>query len=512
MHIIDYMGCFEIILLTISFVFFFWYSFHEENGLPTNWPLVGMLPALLKNHSRIHDFFIELMEKTQLSFLGKGPWFTNMKLLATADPANVHHILSKNFGNYPKGSKFKEIFDFLGDGIFNADSEMWQHHRKMAQSILAHPQFHQFLVEKVWEKIETRLIPVLDHVSEQRLEVDLQDLFGRFAFDTISAVMMDYDPGSLCIDLPNLPFSKALHDAEEVVVYRHMVPTFVWKFQRWLGIGQEKKYKEAWKIIDDFIYGCISKKREEMRRKSQSNACKVGAELGVDLMTLYMDQVRDGGETGGNGDKFLRDTILSFLAAGQDPTGATLTWYFYLLVKNPHVLSKVKEEVDSISWDRHNISWRNFEELTNKLIYLHATILEALRLYPPLAFNAKTPAEVDTLPSGHRVDPSLQIIIDLYAMGRMKALWGEDCYEFKPERWISETGNIKHEPSSKFLAFHSGPRTCVGKNMAFTVMKAAIMSIITRYHIEPVQGHPVVPNQSVILHMKYGFKAKIIRY
>ncbi|KAJ8447003.1 hypothetical protein Cgig2_033572 [Carnegiea gigantea] len=286
---------------------------------------------------------------------------------------------------------------------------------------------------------------------------------------------MDYDPGSLSIDFPNLPFSKALHDAEEALVYRHLVPTCVWKFQRWLGIGQEKKHKEAWKIIDDFIYGCISKKRDEMSKNSQSKAYKVGNELGADLITLYMDEVKD----------------------RKDTAGAALSWFFYLLSKNPRVLSKIKEELGTITWDCHNISSRNFEELSDELIYLHAAIFEALRLYPPVTFNAKAPAEVDTLPSGHKVDPKMQIIFDMYAMGRMKSIWEEDCCDFKPERWILETGKIRHEPSYKFLVFNSGPRTCIGKNMSLTIMKAAIMTIIGKYNIEPVQGHPIVPSQSI---------------
>uniref|UniRef100_A0A7C9EG21 Unspecific monooxygenase n=1 Tax=Opuntia streptacantha TaxID=393608 RepID=A0A7C9EG21_OPUST len=329
----NHMGHIEIFLLIFSLLFLFCYSFHKKVGLPTNWPFIGMLPAVLKNHHRIHDYAVDIMENSQLTFLVKGPWFSNMKLLVTADPANVHHVLSKNFGNYSKGPKFREIFEILGDGIFNADSEMWKYHRKLAQSVLAHPQFNQFLVGKTWEKLETGLIPILDNISKQGLEIDLQDLFGRFTFDTISAIVTDYDPGTLCIDLPDVPFFKSLHDGEESVLYRHVVPTCVWKFQRWLGIGQEKKYKEAWKIIDDFIYGCISKKREEMSKKSQSKACIVGKGLGIDLMTIYMDEVRDSAEIGSDGDKFLRDTILSIFSAGQSTTSVALAWFFYLLSK-----------------------------------------------------------------------------------------------------------------------------------------------------------------------------------
>ncbi|PWA79675.1 cytochrome P450 [Artemisia annua] len=48
---------------------------------------------------------------------------------------------------------------------------------------------------------------------------------------------------------------------------------------------------------------------------------------------------------------------------------------------------------------------------------------------------------------------------------RMRSIWGEDCKEFKPERWISKNGGIKHEPSYKFTTFGSGPRTCLDDSM-----------------------------------------------
>ena len=95
-------------------------------------------------------------------------------------------------------------------------------------------------------------------------------------------------------------------------------------------------------------------------------------------------------------------------------------------------------------------------------------------------------------------------------MGRMKSIWGEDCHEFKPERWISNKGSIKHEPSYKFLAFNAGPRTCIGKHMSLIQMKAVAIAIISNYDIQPIEGHPVVPDSSVILRMKHGFKVKVL--
>lgn len=200
---------------------------------------------------------------------------------------------------------------------------------------------------------------------------------------------------------------------------------------------------------------------------------------------------------------------MNFFIAGRDTTSASLSWFFYLLSTNPQVNSKIKKELDNINVLMNNEKY--FREVNSKLVYLHAALCEALRLYPPVVFQAKSPIESDMLPSGHHVDRNRQIIFNLYAMGRMKSLWGEDCYEFKPERWISEQGKIRHEPSYKFLAFNAGPRTCLGKDMAFTQMKLVAATIIQNYVIEAVEEHHVVPSISIILHMKYGFKVRVLR-
>ncbi|XP_021725374.1 alkane hydroxylase MAH1-like [Chenopodium quinoa] len=480
-----------IFMIFVSF-FFLCYLFRNKNGIPTNWPIVGMLFALLVNAHQVHDWLTELLEKLDMNFLFKGPWLANMKMFITLDPANVHHIMSKNFTNYPKGTKFNEMFDVFGDGIFNVDSDLWKLHRKMAHTFIGEPKFHRFLHDKVWEKVEKGLIPVLDHASKQGLVIDLQDLFYRFSLDTICTLVTGCDLGSLSIDWPHVPFANALDDAEEVILYRHFVPMSVWKFFRWLGVGNEKKYKKAWEILDDFVYKCITKKREEKKQESMK------PQVGVDLLTLYMDESQSINVTSVS-DKFLRDTILSFFIAGRDTTSTALSWFFYLLSKNPRVESKIRDELSTMETihDYH------------KLIYVHGALCEALRLYPPVAFEQKASVESDVLPSGHQVDPNMQIIFNMYAMGRMKAIWGDDCYEFKPERWISERGNIRHEPSYKFLAFNAGPRTCLGKNMSFFQMKAVVATIIKNYTFQAVEGHQVVPDISLILRMKHGFMVKV---
>ncbi|KAL2907205.1 Noroxomaritidine synthase [Bienertia sinuspersici] len=95
-------------------------------------------------------------------------------------------------------------------------------------------------------------------------------------------------------------------------------------------------------------------------------------------------------------------------------------------------------------------------------------------------------------------------------MARMKGIWGEDCYEFKPERWITKEGKIKYEPPYKFLSFNAGPRTCLGKEVALTQMKMVGATLIHNYKFHIVDGHKNgEPDLSVILHMKHGLKVKV---
>ncbi|XP_021719998.1 alkane hydroxylase MAH1-like [Chenopodium quinoa] len=503
--------------LFLSLFVIFCYFFRNKNGLPTNWPLVGMLPALLKNLHNIHDFSVKLFENSNMTFHIKGPWFANMNILATVDPANINHIYSKKFGSFVKGSKFYEIFDVLGDGILNSDSDIWSYHRNVAHSFLHHPQFLHSLINITQKKVENGLIPFFDHVSKHDIEIDLQDVFLRFMYDIMCTIMMDHDPRSLSINLPDFPLLKAVADLEHTIFTRHVFPTCIWKFQRWLNIGGEKKHKQAWKILDDFVYKCINKKREERSRgtsKPKDNEIEVSR---VDLLTLFMDAEQNTikSKSHDNNDKFLRDTISNFFLARGETTSTELNLFFYLLSKNPRVTHKIRMELDAMMTQVNNNYDRflsNFKELSSQLTYLHATICETQRLYPALVFNHKSPIEPDILPSGHRVNPSTEIIFNMHSMGRMKSIWGDDCNEFKPERWITEGGVIKHEPSYKFAVFGAGPRTCMGKQMVFTQMKIVAAYIIRHYDIEPVdEGQPLVLDLSITLRMKHGFMVKIIR-
>ncbi|WOL07457.1 alkane hydroxylase MAH1-like [Canna indica] len=144
-----------------------------------------------------------------------------------------------------------------------------------------------------------------------------------------------------------------------------------------------------------------------------------------------------------------------------------------------------------------------------KLVYLHAAISETLRLYPPASLQHKQVTTTGTLPSGEKVKPGDVVIVYFFSMARMEELWGKDCREFKPERWITDRGEIKNEPAYKFFSFGSGPSMCLGRELAFTKLKTVISALLRSFRFEAVEGQVVKPKLSVISCMKNGLMVQV---
>ncbi|CAL9233415.1 unnamed protein product [Arabidopsis halleri] len=503
-----YVGLLEVFIAFLVFIFFHFLIHKKAHQiLPRNWPVFGMLPGVLFMLHMINDYVAEILEVSNLTFAFKGPWFSGMNMLITADPANIQHVFSSNFSNYDKGPEFKEMFDFLGNGIFTADSKLWEDMRKSALVVLSHQGFQSFSLRTITRKIKNGLVPVLDHFTEANTVFDLQDVFQRLAFDVTLTLVTGYDSNSLSIEMPKNEYAKAMDDAEEVVVYRHVKPLILWKLQNWFGLGEEKKMTKANAAFDRSCSKYISAKRKEII----SHHSNIGEEAHEeDLLSVYMNLDTSKYELLNPKDEnFLKDIIKSFMLAGRDAIATTLTWFFWLLSKNPEAVTKIRQEINT-NLPRSGMSLD--ADKLNKMVYLHGALCESLRLYAPIPFERKTPIKQDVLPSGHKVDANWKILFSVYALGRMRAVWGEDASEFKPERWISErNGGLKHEPSFKFFVFNSGPRNCLGKNLSFLQMKTVAIEIIQNYDIKVVEGHKIEPASSIVLHMKHGLKVTVAK-
>ncbi|KAK6257742.1 hypothetical protein QUC31_001201, partial [Theobroma cacao] len=269
-------------------------------------------------------------------------------------------------------------------------------------------------------------------------------------------------------------FPNAIANACEAIFARHIFPESIWKLQKWLGIGKEGKLRDAWITIDNVLAEQISLKRKEMSDRM--------AEEDIDFNALELHLIGHrllGPLSVSN--SLIRDNMLALMFGTQDTTSTALgSSGFFQGIRLLRTEFKKKYKNIFPKMEKRN-GW-------------------------PMT---RTPLQNDTLPSGYRVNQGQNILICTYAMGRMTSVWGEDCREFKPERWITHDGGIKHEPAHKFFAFNAGPRICPGKDLGFTLMKAIASTIIHNYHVQVVENHVVTPKSSIILHMKHGLMVTV---
>ncbi|CAA7034535.1 unnamed protein product [Microthlaspi erraticum] len=268
--------------------------------------------------------------------------------------------------------------------------------------------------------------------------------------------------------------------------------------------------RKASDTLDRVCMTYISAKREYIRAQGIDDHDHSNNKEGEDLLTSHIKLDTTKYELlNPSDDKFLRDMIVAFMAAGRDTSASSLTWFFWLLSINPNVVTKIRQEINT-NLPRTG-SNQDMSSFLNKLVYLHAALNETIRLYPPIPIVLRSSLKQDVLPSGHEVKSNTKNLIHVYAMGRMKAVWGDDALEFKPERWVSETGGLRHEPSYKFSSFMAGPRICRGKHLAMVQMKTVVVEILQNYDIKVVEGQKIEPQQGPVLHMKHGLNITLAK-
>lgn len=439
-------------------------------------PLVGTVFRQLKNFDRLFDEHVvyALLHRTsRLVYPGHSELFTS-------DPAVVEHVLRTSFGKYSKGALNTQIMnDLFGDGIFATDGEKWRHQRKLASHEFSTKVLRDFS-SGVFIMNAAKLAEKISLAAANRITIDMQDHLMKTTMDSIFKVGFGFELNTLSgSDESSIQFGKAFDEANSLVYHRYV--DIFWQLKRYLNIGSEAKLKRNIQIINDFVMQLIHQKREQMKNGRDYKTKE-------DILSRFILASEKDPET--MNDRYLRDIVLNFLIAGKDTTGNTLSWFFYMLCKNPIVQDKVALEIkESVGWVKEdnieNFTAKLNEGATDKMHYLHATISETLRLYPAVPVDGKMADEDDVLPNGYRVIKGDGINYMIYAMGRMTYLWGEDAEEFRPERWLVN-GVFQQESPYKFVSFNAGPRICLGKDFAYRQMKimAATLIHFFRYKLE----------------------------
>ncbi|KAL5708339.1 hypothetical protein ACHQM5_019144 [Ranunculus cassubicifolius] len=457
------------IFLCILLLIFLTRPNYPQNKTPSPccYPIIGNIIAFICNIHRFHDWVTDMLTSTPTNTLIVHGFLNLSHGICTANPTNIEHLLRTNFTNYIKGYRFHDfLHDLLGDGIFIVDDDLWFTQRKIASFEFNTRSLRSFIDQTVQLKLCESLVPLLGVACEEERIIDMQDVLRRFTFDNVCKLAFGDDPDCLGLNYDSgSNFVNAFDEAVEICSWRSVSPLqMIWKSKRYFNVGSERRLKELVKTINDYAMNIIRSREENCTADQQEQDLLSRFMFSDKFVSQDLDQKR----------KFLRDIITSFVLAGKDSTSTGLTWLFWILSANPKCQSIIYSELAHLPQVEPGVF--SYEDLKHSN-YLHAAISESLRLFPPVPINTRLTVKDDTLPDGTKVKAGWHADYSAYAVGRMESVWGADCREFKPERWLDENGEFQPLDPFKFPIFHGGPRMCLGKEMAYMQMKSIAAAI-----------------------------------
>jgi cytochrome P450 len=187
-------------------------------------------------------------------------------------------------------------------------------------------------------------------------------------------------------------------------------------------------------------------------------------------------------------DRELRDELITMLGAGYETTATELAFALELLLLNPAILSRLREELEAAEGDD----------------YLDAVVKETLRLRPVIDGAERTltkPREVAgwELPAGVKVFPAILLTHlreDLYPNAR----------RFWPERFLAG-GAVSYS----WLPFGGGIRRCIGAALAQSEMAEVLRAVVPALDLRLVRDRPdPVVLSGVTLAPRHGVEVEVV--
>ncbi|KAF5733539.1 protein LUTEIN DEFICIENT 5 chloroplastic isoform X2 [Tripterygium wilfordii] len=422
--------------------------------------------------------------------------FGPKSFLIVSDPAIAKRILRENSKAYSKGI-LAEILDFvMGKGLIPADGEIWRVRRRAIV-----PALHQKYVAamiNLFGKATDRLCEKLDAAASDGEDVEMESLFSHLTLDIIGKAVFNYDFDSLTNDTGIVEaVYTVLREAED----RSVAPIPFWEIPIWKDISPKlKKVNAALKLINDVLDDLIAVCKKMVDEEELQFHDEYVNEQDPSILHFLLASGDDVSS------KQLRDDLMTMLIAGHETSAAVLTWTFYLLSKEPGVMAKLQDEVDSVLGDRLPV----IEDM-KKLKYTTRVINESMRLYPQPPVLIRRSLEDDVL-GEYSIKRGEDIFISVWNLHRSPHLW-DDADRFNPERWPLDGPN-PNETNQNFcyLPFGGGPRKCIGDMFASFENVVAVAMLVRRFNFQMALGAPPVKmTTGATIHTTEGLKMTVTR-
>ena len=211
----------------------------------------------------------------------------------------------------------------------------------------------------------------------------------------------------------------------------------------------------------------------------------------VDLLARLMEGKDAKGEKLGREE--LTAEALTQLIAGSDTTSNTACAILYYVVRTPGVLTNLQKELDAnippgvptydLVKDLEYVQW-----VINETMRIHSTSSLGLpRLVPAATPENPNPQPIEIL--GYSFPPGTALSVPSYTIHHSTEIWGADADDFVPERWSEKRLTARQKEA--FIPFSTGPRACVGRNVAEMELKCMVGTVFRNFEFRDEHDGPM---------------------
>ncbi|MBB4705053.1 cytochrome P450 [Sphaerisporangium siamense] len=370
-------------------------------------------------------------------------------------PDHVQHVLRGNWENYQRQGMFwRPLRRLLGASILD-DGAAWEASRGILQPLLTARKVGS-LGEEMARAIDERVGELEVHAASGRAfdaGEELADLVNQTVIKVLFGGRLSPEDGRR--------LSPAYDKAARAVALRMFLPSLSYSMR----LPGDRAYQEAIETIDEVVLPMIRRRHPRP---------------GGDVLSALCHARRERGE----GERQIRDDVVSVYGAAAESTATTLTWLWPALDRRPDVAAKLYAEVDRVV-GAGPVRAGHLPELT----YTSMVLRELMRLWPSGWLFPRMAEKADRV-GGVAVEAGAQVLITPYATHRLDEFW-ERPLEFDPERFAPGAQERRHRYA--YFPFGGGPHLCLGRPLFEMAAPLIIAAVLSRFRPILRGGGPFTP-------------------
>lgn len=435
------------------------------------YPIIGSTKAFIKAGRK--NFWQAYHERNTSFGRTFRSWLGYKPCLHITRPEHMEIIL-KNSENIDKGSNYRFMVPFLGNGLVLATGQHWHSHRKMIS-----PTFHFTMLDKFTEVFSRRAQDLADFVKNTGKAngqfFDFYPHLTHVALDIICETAMGVKMNAL--ENSNNEYATALYGLIELVIDRMFNPLLHNDFIYNLT-SKGKQCKKYLEILHGYARKVIRERKAQLENSVKVELSEEDKLMGKKERLAFLDLLLEANRNNqALTDEEIREEVDTFMFTGHDTTTVTVCWVLFVLGNYPKIQEKVHEELDSIF---HGEEREITPEDINNMKYLERVVKETLRVYtivPGIARNLTKEIEID----GHPIPSNVMVIMHLYELHKDPEQFPNPDV-FDPDRFLPENSQKRHPYS--FIPFSAGPRNCVGQKFGMRNSRCLVAALLRKYKVK----------------------------